>query len=228
MKRISKWAQRHPVSARVVIIVSQILIISNSLIAGLLLFIDDWQISGIVMPLLAFGLVLLYSFYPKRGHKSGPLKYSYRRQKLHDFGLVLFTFMVVSVGSNNWLSENFTTEVTTSATATFIVNKQQKKTDRQFKKQLRKQLRAMRKTFKKQKNKKGNKLIRILLTLLIFIGAVSLGSFIALLSCNFYCSGQGGLATLVLVGGVAGIGVLVGMINRKIWYDNPRYAASEK
>ena len=226
MKKISRWAQRHPVAARIIITISNLLLIANGLIAGLILFLNDWQHFNYTLLFLIVVFSLLFISYPKRGQKKGLFKYRYRTQKAHDFGLVTLSFLMICVGSNNWLVKNVGTEMTVVPTATFIVHKHKKPSKRQFKKQLRKQLRVLKKDFKKRKNRKMITIIRILLTLLLLGVAAVLGYLIVILSCNLYCSSSGGLATLVFVGGIGGIGVLVGLINRKIWYKNPRYQAS--
>jgi hypothetical protein len=227
MKRISKWAQRHPIAARLIITLSHLLIMTNGLLAGLFLFFNDWQHASYTLFFLITSFTLLFIFYPKRGQKTGLFKYSYRSQKIHDFGLVFFSFLMISVGSNNWLVKNITTVSTSSPTATFIIHKQKKNSKRQLKKQLRTELRALKKEFKKRKNKKGSKLVRILLTLLVFGAAIGLGALIAGLACHLSCSGYSGLATLVGIGGIGGIAILVGIINRKIWFNNPRYQTNK-
>ncbi len=223
MKRISKWGQRHPMAARIIIVICHLLITTNGLLAGLYLFINDWQYASYTMPLLIFSFVLLFCLYPKRGYKSGPFKYSYRRQKTHDFGLVIFGFLMISVGTNNWLVSNIGNVSTAVPTATFIVHKQKKPSKRQFKKQLRKELRAMKKAFKKRKQKKEVKFIKILLTMLFWGGIIALGFLIGMLSCGLECSGNVGLAALVSVGGAIGITLLIILFHRKVWPKDPKY-----
>lgn len=218
MKKISRWAQRHLIAARLIITISHFLIIANGLLFGLLLFLNDWQHASYTVYFLILGFTLLHFFYPKRGQKTGPFKYSYRAQKTHDFGLVLLSFLMVSVGSNNWLTQNIGTEMIASPTATFIVHKQKKLSKRQFKKQLRKELRALKKGFKKSKNQKGGLLvIRILLSMLVLGLAAFLVLQIATLSCNLSCAGSSGLAILTVIGGFIGVAILLILAYRMIW-----------
>ncbi len=221
MKKISKWAQHHPALARLIITISHLLIIANGLLAGLFLFLNDWQHARYTMCLLMFSFSLLFIFYPKRGQKTGLFKYSYRSQKTHDFGLVLFSFLMISVGSNNWLSQNMATEITSTPAATFIVHKQKKPSKKQVKKQVRKELRALKKKFKKRKNKKGTDKNKILLSFLLFWAASSLAGLIGLLACNLSCSGNSGAATMVLYGGIIGIVILLALSIYLIWKKNP-------
>ena len=222
MKRISKWAQRHPMTARLIITLCHLLIIANGLLAGLFLFFNDWQHASYTLFLLMTSFTLLVIFYPERGRKTGPFKHSYRSQKAFDFGLVFFTFLMISVGSNNWLAKKFGTVAISSPTATFIVNKQKKPSKRQLKKQIRKELRALKKVFKKQRNKKGTKVVRILLTLLLFGAAVGIGFLTAIASCSFSCSGNNGMAVLVVLGGVAAIVLLLSFSLPKLWPKNKK------
>ncbi len=222
MKKLSKWAQRHPIAARLIIAISRLLIIANGLLAGLLLFFNDWEHASYTLCLLIISFSLLFIFYPKRRHKSGPFKYSYRSQKTHDFGLVIFSFLMLSVGTNNWLAKNISNTTSATPIATFIVHKQKKPSKRQFKKQLRKELRALKKVFKKRKNKKGTVLMRVLLTLLLIGLAVGLGLSIAVFSCNLSCSGQDGLAVLVAIVGFGGIIILSVLAIRNLWSKKPK------
>ncbi len=222
MKRISKWGQRHPIAARLIITISQLLLLINSLLAGLFLFFNDWQHTSYTLFFLMASFTLLLIFYPERGQKTGPFKYSYRSQKVHDFGLVFFSFLMISVGSNNWLTKNIATVNTSSPTATFIVHKQKKASKRQLKKQLRKELRALKKQFKKRKNKKGTGVVRFLLTLLLFGVAIGLAALTAALACGFSCSGNNGMAALVSIGGTAAIVLLFYFVHPKIWPKKPK------
>lgn len=219
MKRISKWGQRHPIAARLIITISHLLIIANGILAGLFLFLNDLQHASYILFLFVLSFIILFIFYPKREQKTGLFKYSYRRQKTHDFGLVILGFLMISIGSNNWLCKNIHTEMTASPTATFIVQKHKKSSKRQFKKQIRKQLRALKKVFK---NRKGNGLIRMLLNLLVFGGAIVLGFLLAVLCCNIHCSGSPGLAIAVGIVGYLGLIALVAFFIHKTMPKNPR------
>ncbi len=222
MKKFSKWAQRHPGFARLIITISHLLIIANGLFAGLFLFFNDWQHGSYTLFLLMTSFALLIIFYPERGQKTGPFKHSYRSQKTFDFSLVFFSFLMISVGSNNWLIKNIGTVTNSSPTATFIVHKQKKSSKRQFKKQIRKELRALKKAFKKQKNKKGTVLVRILLTLLLFGAAIGLGFLVAIASCNFSCAGNNGMAAFVAIGGFGGLIFLLILLTGKLWREKKK------
>ena len=237
IKKLSKWAKLNPKLARIIITISHVLVYVNAICLGLLLFIFDWGESRWLLVIVANLFFISYIFYPKKSKKENKkncsyLQYNrqYIRQKAHDFSLVIFYAIVISLGVNNFLIQpNHSNNMVQQPTAKFIVhkpklenhttNRKQIKSEfkRKFKKlrkQIKKELRALKKELKKKNDKAGMTLVKFLLFLLTIGVAISLGFLILVLSCNISCSGQEGLAFVVLLLGWAGI-IWLGVITIK-------------
>ena len=239
MKNLSKWAKKHPVSSRIIIAFSHVLIVLSGLFLGFLTYVQDYKLASWLLPLLGSLFFIAYFLYPNRQEVKGWFKYSYLRQKVLDFTLVITHFLILAIGFNHFaFSPSFNTSPTsyqarsTSYEARLVVldvkpqvekkNKkkrrsQLRKTFKKMKKKIKTELKQMKRAMKKKGNKKEARLIQILLLLLTLGVAVALGALIAGLACQLSCSGQEGLATAVLILGWTSIVLLSIIVIKNIF-----------
>lgn len=223
MKTLSQWARCHPRTTIFIIILLHIVAGFNALVLGILLSLEEWIAPRWLVLLFVHLFFLAYILYPSRKGNRWSIPYSYVRQKVLDFTLILAASLTIAFGlSRLWISP--ANEIA-PAKAHFInyepaSEKQIESSKRisrlkvsaktqKIRKQVRKNLREIRKTLKKQQNRKKRNWTRFLL---IFFGSLitlGLALLLAGLSCSIACSGQGGLALIVLIGGLAGLVWLV-------------------
>jgi len=234
VKKFSKWGETNPKLARIIIALSHVLVFINAICLGILLFIFNWGESKWLLVIVANLFFISYIFYPKKSKKENKkngsyLQYNrhYIRQKAHDFSLVLFYGIVISLGVNNFLMQPIHVDnMVQQPTAKFIVHKPKlenqttnrkqlkfefKKKFKKVRKQIKQELRNLKKELKKKKDKMGMRLVKFLLFLLTIGAAIFLGFLILVLSCELSCSGQEGLAWVVLLAGWTGV-VWLGVI----------------
>jgi len=238
MKNLSKWAKNHPISARIIIAVSHVLIAISGLCLGLLSYVYDFRPGNWIALLLGNVFFIAYFLYPNRRKIKGWFKYSYLRQKLLDFTLVITHFLIIATGVNYFaFSPNSNPQSTSyearsnSYEARLAVlrikpqvekkskkksRSQLRKTFKKMKKKIKAELKQMKKAMKKQGNKKDARLIQALLILLTIGVALLLGVLIAALACEISCSGQEGLATAILLLGWTGVVWLSVIMIKKI------------
>jgi hypothetical protein len=229
MKTLSRWAKNNPWSARLIIVISHVLVLLNAILLGLLLFVFEWEIAKWVLVFIANIFFVLYVFYPKKSTKNADWGYSYARQKIHDFGLVLTYAAVLSLWVSNFCAkpDDHHNTAPPAATAKFMVLKpvipeanadpgswyaNAKESIRSSRKELKRELRALKKDFKRSNNSEQGDGIKVLLILLTVLGALLLATLIAALACSIACSGNEGLALVVLIlgfGGIIWLGVIV-------------------
>ena len=221
MKKLSKWAKANPKSARIIIVCAHLFGGINACLLGLLLFVFDWEVSSWALVIMANLFFLAYLFYPKKNQKGILFKSAYTRRKTHDFSLVICAAVVLAFGGNQFLaSDDFNDNPTAEATAEFMTYRtysegltsksgKQNLTNRArlktMRKQIKQEFRTLKKEFKKQKEQGDQTGLKILLIVLTVAVILFLGYVIAGLSCSLSCSGQGGLATVVLLLGWAGL-----------------------
>jgi hypothetical protein len=230
MKTLSKWAKANPVKARWLIAFSHVLVVLNAICLGILLFLSDWELWRLLLPLAANVFFIAYLLYPKKGRKTGLFRHSYVRQKTHDFCLVFSYGLVIALGvthffnceevpatrqmATQWMSLPSITE--NAATNTPELFQQLKMKPRELKKQIRHELKQLKKDLRKQGDNAGTEAAKVLLILLTIALALFLGYLITVLACNISCSGNEGLALVVWLGGGALIIFLTILAIRKI------------
>ncbi len=235
MKQISHWAKAHPIQSRWLIAASHILLSFLAVFSASLLYLNETIVPSWIIIFFAQVFFLAFFFYPKRSALKGWYKYSYARQKTHDFTLILSCFLVLLLGvlsdlnqNNSSLQEtkvraqliNYTSglDYTTSAKKTKKIGAW--KQFRQVRKQFKQELRQLKKTFKKQEESQRN-WIKVLLTLLTIAVATGLILLVAALSCSLSCNGMDGLGIMVLIvgwGAVIWLGILaIKKIVNKDW-----------
>jgi biotin transporter BioY len=232
MKRISKWAQAHPVQSIYIIAFSHIIAGLNALFFGVLLFLYNWSTPTIIVLGLAHLFAYLYVFYPKKAKVGEIFRRPYLRQKAHDFGLVISCCLVISMAFANFLlKDNPALNRTHEAEAIFMVHDPHISSKRSFFGRIKSTLKEkvnelkvnithgiQRAAIKYELHKKtDNNAGKVLLTVLTLGLSLLLGTLIMALSCNLSCSGQEGAAIIVLVLGGGAVIWLAVYIIREIW-----------
>lgn len=221
MKKISLWAKSHPWPARIIIVVSFILLNGLGIVTGLLL--RDLQVILPSATLLFF--VSLYAggvlFYPRKkngGHGQARSLF-YRRQKTCDLLLVGSTFlMIVYLGNHPRQIFNYPSPFSSAMASTSSLPKDSLnhayKSGRDFmatvrdekgkllkwkerKKLLKTQIKAIRHD---DDLSPGAKAALIILCVLVALG---LSYLVASLACSLSCSGSEAGAVVVAIGGSA-------------------------
>lgn len=219
LKNISLWGKNNPIKARIIIVLSHLILLLSSIYLGVISYVYDFDLPYEIIPILVSLFFLAYWFYPKKGQRNGWQRHSYTRQKTMDGVLIVSSFVILVLGVNRFAVEPIPLS---SAKAHFIVNtspKQQseklnlRKTFKSIKKKLKNDLKELKNSVKRNgtDNPKAHQILLVCLTLLLTTGLIFLSIG---LSCNISCSGQGSVATIVLVGGIiASIGIAVLLIN---------------
>ena len=218
MKHLSAWAKKNPWKARLIIIVSHILILLLAWFTGSELF--GWSDTLPNFLKIAFVLVFIIAAfsYPAKKDRSYGRSYSYAKQKTCDFLLALSTFgMVTGIAASGEISFGSLSPLYASTSS--IESKGDPTAEEilaslkfRDKKSLTKQEKTILKTeFKKQlkiyaqAKITGNKAEgdNAGLLILAILGAVGLFYLVAALSCSLSCNGSDAAAVVVLVLGTA-------------------------
>lgn len=216
MKNISRWAKANPNVSRSVIAVSHVLVVINSIIIGSLLFASSWGESKWSVVILANSFFILYVSYPKKERAVFSLRYSYRRQKIYDFSLVLLYSAVIACGVNNLFAQASLDTYSAPSTVFKLISYRSEPTKEIFPEQKLSTKKSIRANFKHKvkvlakylrdtTENSGSDLKKILLLLLSIGLTLLLGYLVAGLACNIACSGAEGLALVVLILGWGGI-----------------------
>ena len=233
MKNISRWAKAHPTASRILIALSHVFIVINSLIIGSMVFalnVGELKWCVVIFANLFF---ILYVTYPKKGVKVFLQEYSYKRQKLYDFSLVvLYSFVIASGVNNIFTFSSQDTYSTAKSTFTFISYRREPPKEI-FPEQSVDTKKSLRETIKYKVKVLANYLrepggnpkgdgAKVLLFFLSFLLVLLLGYGVALLACNIACSGAEGLAWVVLILGWGGLVWLEIILLRRIGKLHPR------
>ncbi len=233
MKQLSFWAKKNPRIARLIIIVSHILIL-------LLAWFTGSEISGLSDELpvylkIIFVLVFIIAAlsYPVKKSKG---VYSYAKQKTCDFLLALSTFgMVTGIAASGEITFGSLSPLYASTPSTINKNKKDPTAEqilaslkhRDKSSLTRAEKRILKAEFKKQlkiwtlAKISGNKEAgdKAGLLILAIIGAVGLFFLVAALACSLSCNGSDAAAVVVLLLGAAAIALgliaIIRSINRE-------------
>lgn len=226
MKNLSQWAMYNPVKARIILAFAHIFGAINAIVLGLLLYDSELGYSPWMMLAMANLFFLAFFFYPRFKADKGWFRYTYVRQKVHDFTLVFSAILAIGLMVNNFLSLESPRVMSETGNAKLIVNNGDLNPETKVKKgfraelrskakQIRKNIKSEWKEFKKvRKNNKGGAnpgLVKALLIMLTIAVAVTLGLLVAALACNLSCSGYEGLALITLIlgwGGIVWLGII--------------------
>lgn len=226
MRNLSIWAKSNPAKARVIIGLAHIFGGVNAIILGIILYVTEFGYSSWLMVTLANLFFVAFFFYPRKSSIKGLFKYSYFRQKLHDFTLVVSGILAFALMINNFLSLNSSAVPFENSEVKLIVHKAESHPEantkkgfkselrakaKQLRKNIKKELKELKKAWKNQKRNGNPGLVKALLIMLTIGVAVSLGMLVAALACNLSCSGYEALALIVLIlgwGGIVWLGII--------------------
>jgi hypothetical protein len=230
MKKISHWAKDHVWPARIIIILSTLLLVALGIITGLLLYDIQFILPALVVVFSSLLYAAGFLFYPNR--KNSTVRVSYRRQKTCDLLLAGSVFLMLAYLGNHPrqildysspftpASANSSSLPKDSSLKTYkpldVFSASMKDKDgkmlkwKERKKMLKEQVRAIRHS---KEPSDGAKVALIVLSVLVALGLLYL---VAALSCSISCGGSGVLAAIVLVGGVGLVVFLLITVIRKI------------
>lgn len=233
MKQLSLWAKGNPWKARLIIIVSHILILLLAWFTGNEISGLSDELPGYLKIIFVLVFVIAAFSYPVKKSKT---VYSYAKQKTCDFLLVLSTFgMVTGIAASGEISFGSLSPLYAS-TPSAINNNKKDPTAEQILASLkyrdknsltRVEKRILKAEFKKQlkiwtlAKISGNKEEggKAGLLILAIVGAVGLFFLVASLSCSLSCNGSDAAAIVVLLLGTAaivlGLLAVIRSINRK-------------
>lgn len=207
-------------ASRFIIAACHLLLLADALILGFLTYASEIHLPASLIFILGNLFFLSYFLYPRKGQRSGIFKHSYFRQKTSDFLLALTYPLVIATAINVWAFAPDSGQEAPGAKAVLIVNRihpeieQKSKKDlkaelkvefRKSKKQIKAKLKALKKDFRAKKGKDKSNLEKILLVMLVLLGACALAYGVAALACSISCSGQEALAIILAILGLAGI-----------------------
>jgi hypothetical protein len=228
MRKLSVWAKRHPWSARVIIILSHILLLLLAWYTGSTLINLNVFLPGLL--LFAFMVVYLSAvlFYPSKSEKHFLSKQLfYIKQKACDFSLAAASYGMVVCLANKGNGMNYIFQPAFGIEVLNTTGKKERPSAAEILESLkcrdkstltREEKRILKKEFRLQlKNYAvakltGNKdkATDAGLVILAIVAAVGLWFLLAALACNIACNGMEGAAVIVLILGTAGI--IIGLI----------------
>ncbi len=221
MKSISFWAKHNPWKARLIIVVSHILLILIACWVGIKLFSYDFQIPALLLYLFILIFIIAAAFYPAEKKKN------YLHQKISDFTLAASTFcMIICLANNQTISGTIFNTIKASSHSSIKPGKETPTAEQilaslkyRDKSSLTKtEKRILKKEFKDQlkiytKAKiSGNRSTAgdAALIMLAIIVALGLLYVVAALACGISCNGSEGAAIVVAVLGTAA--VILGLV----------------
>ena len=223
MKKLSYWSKRNPISARLLIALGHVIMGILGILYGIATYVDDILIPSRIIYILFIVFGVAYVFYPLRGKTVSLLKYSWSRRVKHDFILVLSYSCILTVGVNQFAFKPITTQkpqlhvrlmvVGNGGVKSPITKKEIKngiaQSIKAYKTEIKTQLKSLKSEWKQRKENKGDLIaIKVVLILLALGLALVVASGIGNLACSLSCSGQEGLAWIVLIVGTASLVLL--------------------
>jgi len=204
MKQLSLWGFRHKWTARVLIVLSYLLLNCLALVLGDILFSYDIQVSGFIVYALAAVYLTVFLVYPFRKHRKQYKNY-YRFQKTCDAILIATSFLLVISAANQRHTPNSPFHFPAvqavvpmdlqPAKVTALEKKSKVKSlVKSFKGKLSSTLQKI-KAYYKSRSLGG----QIALIFLAVVLAAALLYLVLALSCSIACAGSDGAAVLVAV-----------------------------
>lgn len=231
MRKLSLSARKNPATARLIIILSFIIVTLLAVFTGTLL-----RSAGISIPPYYLGIVIVVYLltvlvYPRKIYGvMFTLKWNYTNRKISDGFLALSTYLMLLILSNNDFSQiNYIQSAVAAPTSVLPGDSTVKKyqTIREFsksmkdedgnqlkwkqkKKLLKEQVKAIRKA---DDLSRGNKTLLIIVSVLVALGLLVL---LTGLACNLSCNGSEAAAIILGVGGAALVVFLLIVVLRSI------------
>jgi hypothetical protein len=222
MRKLSIWARQHPWKARIIIILSHILLLLLALVTGKELSLSTIQLPAYLLYMFVILFITAAFFYPsEKEKKSLSRKISYIKQKTCDFTLAAATFGMVVCISNEALNpvQSFYPVAAGSITSlppndkptaqeilASLKHRDKSTLTRSEKRILKQELKEQLKVYVNAKLK-GNKSEGgdAGLIILAIVGALGLLYVVAVLACNLSCNGSEGAAVTLAVLGTAAV-----------------------
>jgi hypothetical protein len=221
MKKISLWARKNKMKARILIVLIHLALFYLGIEAGRIFWQLDIILSIWILCMALLVYVSAIALYPKKtdSRLNQDKEKSYRTQKTTDFLLGLSAFVMISFLSNQYFSKGESeisgffvnmvrgasigkcesVEVWKYGSAEVKLSRHEKK---MLKREFFKQCVRYAKARATGDSVSGGQAVLIILTI---IAAVGLLYLLAGLACSLSCSGMDGLAILVAVLGITGI-----------------------
>ena len=201
MKRISYWAKNNAAKARIIIALSEVMLFVLAVSLGIFLMRIDIYLPLFIAMLSLLLLVTAIITYPSKEILRKLRSKLYVRQKICDISISVSVFILVCfmVNRDKIIEWNIYTPLHGTCSSFKELNDgTPKKTV--SKRQVRKELRAWRKKLRKDKDA-----LTALYVALVIIGSLGLFVLLGGLVCGISCSGNEGLALVVLLAGTFGI-----------------------
>ena len=225
MRKLSFWAKRNPWKSRIIIFISHLLLMLLGWYTGTLFFAMEISMPAyLLFFFILYYLAAVFIYPSKEEMKRRNGRRNYIRQKICDFSLAASAYgMMVCISSQpGGIFQNFQ-----SVSGSLIITsspREAKPTAAQILESLkyrdkstltREEKRILKKEFKVQlKNYvvaklKGNKADgnNTLLIILAIVAALGIAYLVAALACTLSCNGNEGAAILVVLLGIAAIGL---------------------
>ena len=233
MKKISIWAKNHKWSARILIVLSFVILTIAGITTGILL--DSLNIT-IPAAVLIISFLIYFAgiiFYPSKSERKKIIaSLFYKKQKTCDFILAASTFsMLICISNDRFRSIQYfsplqaatASKPITPADSTLKAYKSitafsaslKNETGKSLKwkekkKLLKEQIRAIKKSGELSQ---GGKIALIILSVIVALGLLYL---VAVLSCSISCNGSAAAALIVGIGGAALVTFLLIIVIRGI------------
>jgi len=217
MKKISIWANAHVIPARILLIISKIILAILGYIFGQQLLSMDIILPDATAWIFFFVLAAVVIIYPR---KSEGRKHSYIIRKSCDLIMAAGTFVcIATICNNNFFEQRYTaSNASTTIEASPIKNPTAAEILESLKHRdkstlTRKEKRILKQEFKVQLKKyvvakvtgKKRDAEDTLLIMLTIIGALGLLYLVAALACGLSCNGADAAAVVVIILGVGAV-----------------------
>lgn len=199
MKTIARWSSHHIIASRLLIAICHIGIACLASYVGISLLH-----SGLHIPVPIFWISIIIFLSILLTYKTPTYKnLSFYRKKLVDISVAACSFIVITASANQPTTSHFIFYSQLSGALPEKVEPQKKMSI----KELKRQWKEIKMLAKKEGASAGRIGIAVLVGLLLIM-------LVASASCSASCNGQGALAAIILIGGLAGVFLIVRAIIR--------------
>ena len=220
MKKLAYWSHQNPIKARMIIAFCHILLLTIAISFGIGMYLEDYRIPTGLSFLMAGIFYLAYVYYPKKGCKDGPYKYSWIRRVRHDLVLISTSTIIVASGVNQFAFQPTAIQGPLPPVSLMVIRPDAEhpvmtkkeirqgfiRQIREYKAELRHELKVMK--AERKDTDQGQAELKFFLILLVIAAAIAAFYGIGVLACGLSCGGQEGAAAAVVLGGIAGIFLL--------------------
>ncbi len=193
MKRIAFWSRDHIIAARILIAFCHILIFCLACYIG-----TGINKNNLLIPPCIFWLFTALFIVINVAFSKSYSSYSFNTKKILDGLIFLCAFVIMVSFANQKRTVNVTFYNSLHGSFSGKNSKASESVNKPTLRELRKQLKELKRLLKADRASAGGILLAVFVASLLWI-------FLAAASCSLSCSGQGGLAVLVLLSGITGI-----------------------